>query len=381
MAQPATATDDYPSSCEEAPFVNNEALGGVLETPDDYDTVRVEVAEGDRVNLRVLVPTDEDRFGVDIGGSAEYSISETHNARPNAGNSGVNGFAGNVVGTATVFAESDGNLCLGVDDLDGETADIPYSWNLSVGVNAEAPALIESGLAETPSGPVDPDGDYADVCENSRVFTGGVFQGSLDTPDDHDTLRVLVEEGDRVNFRALAAERESRFAVHFGGSAEYSITDTEDSRINAGNSGVNGFEGGTVGTATVFAESDGSLCLSMSDISPETADIPYSWNLSVGVNSDATALVESTPTATPTQTATATPTATDTSTPTVVSTTEPEDSDEDGATNTEDDMSEDSDGQERNDQRRTTSGSGPGFGEGVAVAALFVGALVAAHRD
>ncbi|WP_436925318.1 PGF-CTERM sorting domain-containing protein [Halosimplex amylolyticum] len=241
--------------------------------------------------------------------------------------------------------------------------------------------------------PVTADDDYADRCDDGDIVRGGTFEGNIGTPDDRDALRVRLNEGDYVNIRVLVPKQEDRFHVSIDGLHE-SISETKNAKPNARNIALNGFNSGVVGSAKIFAEEDGVLCLGMYEFDEEDAEFPYSWNLSIGVNSDAPALVESTPTPSPTATPTDTPTVTATETPTTTPTETPttaqnrdtetsegiQDSDGDGVIDAEDYAPRDPEVQEKSDIQATATGSGPGFGAGITLVALLGAALVSLRR-
>ncbi|WP_209452243.1 hypothetical protein [Halosimplex halophilum] len=253
--------------------------------------------------------------------------------------------------------------------------------------------------------------------------------GAINSPDDTDALPLRADSGDyfavTIHHGDIGdEERRLTFALPLGTSV------TEQRNVEEYNDRLDFLtvsDSSENASFKFYAESDGPVCLRMSEEGRFYGE--YNWSFTISQNNEhqwypasdgstatptptptPTATPTPTPTATPAPTATATPTPTATATPTPVQTlsatatesaSEPgdssseatdapaagdgddvQDSDGDGVIDSEDYAPNDPDVQEKSDLVDTTaSGSGAGFGLGLAVTALALAAVAATRRS
>lgn len=138
------SSDTFPGTCDEAPVVEQGAVQGEINTPNDIDVFRINVSEGDYVAVAGTVPSDAEATEIHHSEAGVQATISTVNPEgiikidrrvmmyPYATVTG-----GTDVPTSyKVFAEESGHLCIGVYELKSE-ANIPYQWTLRFAKNEE----------------------------------------------------------------------------------------------------------------------------------------------------------------------------------------------------------------------------------------------------
>jgi PKD repeat protein len=264
----SSVTADQPDSCSAAPLVNATGTNsGTINSTDDVDAFRIPLTEGDRVEFSASVPPAQDNFDVEIT-DLDTSYKNISNGRIlSSPPRGVHEFTGGLEGSWELWAEESGTACVSVSDT---TGDAPYDWE----VTTEA------------SSPSDPD-QWADSASDAQlVDTNGTYTGVLNTPDDADTFKLRLDEGDHVDFGALVPPAQDNFDVEIepenGMRVSYkNISNAERYDINrypTYREGVHEFTGGLEGSWELWAEESGMITVTMTDLG-RGATVPYEWQL------------------------------------------------------------------------------------------------------
>ncbi|WP_336339648.1 VWD domain-containing protein [Haloarcula brevis] len=271
-AKPGQTPDNYPDSDSEASVVSpNSTQTGTLGTPGDVDRFKVQLSEGDRVNMNALASVAEDDFEITVESvnDGQFSIKNVSNADGAAtaeSFQSIDQIEGGIPADWEVWAETDGTFIITVDDR--RDATVPYEW--SVSMNKDTPP---------------PSDDYPDSEDNVPVVSPNSTQnGVIGTPDDLDRFKILLSKGDRVKIDAIAPEAEDDFEI-----TVESVNDGQFSIKNVSNAdgattadtfqSIDQIEGGIPADWEVWAETDGAFIITVND--RRDATVPYEWSVSM----------------------------------------------------------------------------------------------------
>jgi PKD repeat protein len=124
--------------------------------------------------------------------------------------------------------------------------------------------------------------DYPDQCGDGPLVGDGVRTGTVDARSDDDALRVRLDRGDRVDFRALVPDAEDRFRVRTTGvnGADFAVENATDAR---GFGTLTGPTGNVPAGWELRGEETGVFTIRLDDPSLD-ATVPYEWDLRVVKN-------------------------------------------------------------------------------------------------
>ena len=138
--------DNYPDSDADASVVSpNSTQTGAIGTPGDVDRFKIQLSDGDRVNMNALAPVAEDDFEItiDSANNGRFSVKNVSNAEGGTSDDTfhrIDQIEGGIPADWEIHAETDGTFIITVDDT--RDATVPYEWQ--IGMQRNAPLTDQS---------------------------------------------------------------------------------------------------------------------------------------------------------------------------------------------------------------------------------------------
>ena len=233
MAQPA---DEWDDDCSTAPVVDpTGTYAGAIDSPDDYDSFKIELEKGEYVALTWALPEEEGNFAVvhhakaDEYGSGDLSIE-------GVSSQGGNNYVTDVsAGTTSyeVWSEEPEpqTICISVSDAVGSDAEVPYQWKLSMEKNAPEPPEMTVGESDNSEELAEKEERIEELkAENEDL------QSTLEQREDRieelesevDELEAQLESDDRVIFDIeVTPSNGEQFAV-----GEYAVVNVDGQNVD-----------------------------------------------------------------------------------------------------------------------------------------------------
>ncbi|MFU1782996.1 VWD domain-containing protein [Haloarcula japonica] len=265
-------SDNYPDSDADASVVSpNSTQTGTIGTPADEDRFKIQLSEGDRVNMNALATVAEDDFEITIEAvnDGQFSIKNVSNADGATTSDSfrtIDQIEGGIPAEWEMWAETEGTFIITVEDR--RDATVPYEW--SVSMNKDTPP---------------PSDDYPDSEDNAPVVSPNSTQtGTMGTPADLDRFKILLSKGDRVNMSAVAPVAEDDFeitveSVNDGQFSIKNVSNADGATTSDSFRTIDQIEGGVPADWVVWAETDGTFIVTVND--RRDATVPYDWSVSM----------------------------------------------------------------------------------------------------